>query len=248
MADEAKLKLLSYNIHFGGIGRECLIADVINHVAPDVVILQEATRPGAVEKIAAETKLSFWGSKDGYSLGFLSRQRPDLVEWHEPPETGRAFLELAIDGSTIYGVHLSATHGNLRERRRAREVQALLREIGSRQPGSHVITGDLNTLAPGEMMDMRKLPRRYRMLAWALGGRLRFRTIQILLEAGYRDGYRSLHTDAGFTFPVREPHVRLDYLFLPAEQAGGLSECGVVTKAPNVLSASDHFPLLSEMA
>ena len=37
------LRLMSYNIRFGGVGREERIAEVIRHVDPDIVVLQEAT-------------------------------------------------------------------------------------------------------------------------------------------------------------------------------------------------------------
>ena len=40
-----KLRILSYNILKGGVGRESLIAGVISAQLPDVVILQEAYRP-----------------------------------------------------------------------------------------------------------------------------------------------------------------------------------------------------------
>lgn len=239
------LKLLSYNIRYGGVGRELLIAEVINDVAPDVVVLQEATHPEVVERVAAETGLSFWGAKEDYSLGFLSRTIPEVHRWHELPEIRRAFLELKIGGLTIYGVHLSAIHGNWTERRRARELRALLKSIEHRRGEFHLLTGDFNTLAPGELLDTRKLPRRLRILAWALGGRLRFQTIQMMLDAGYRDGYRSLHTDEGLTFPVWDPHVRLDYVFLPAEHIERLIECRVIMDRTAAPAASDHFPLLS---
>lgn len=241
------LKILSYNIRHGGIGREHLIAEVIKDIGPDVVVLQEATHPRSVEKMAAESGMEFWGAKNEHSLGFLSRTAVDHHEWHELPEMRRPFLELRLGGLTVFGVHLSAIHGNWTERRRARELRAVLRSIEPHRNSFHLLTGDFNTLAPGELLDTRRLPRKLRILAWALGGRLRFQTIQIMLDAGYRDGYRSLHTDEGLTFPVWEPHVRLDYIFLPADHIRALTACLVVTDHPKVRTASDHFPLLSEI-
>jgi exodeoxyribonuclease-3 len=241
------LKLLSYNIRFGGVGRESLIAEVIRDVGPDIVVLQEATHPEVVERVAAETGLSYWGAEEDHSLGYVSRTEPEISKWHQSPAIRRAFLELKFGGLTIFGVHLSAIHGNWTERRRARELRALLKSIEHRSDDFHLVTGDFNTLAPGELLDTRKLPRRLRMLAWALGGRLRFQTIQMMLDAGYRDGYRSLHTDNGLTFPVWDPHVRLDYVFLPAEHIESLTACEVVAGHPKVTTASDHFPLRSEI-
>ena len=62
------------------------------------------------------------------------------------------------------------------------------------------------------------------------------------------DGYRSLHPDdKGFTFPTWDPHVRLDFVFLPAPFASRLSACQVIDDANAVAQASDHFPLLAHL-
>ena len=53
--------------------------------------------------------------------------------------------------------------------------------LGSIEPQKdkfHVLTGDFNTLAPGELMELRRLPPRLRFIAWATGGRVRYKTIQ----------------------------------------------------------------------
>jgi endonuclease/exonuclease/phosphatase family metal-dependent hydrolase len=106
--------------------------------------------------------------------------------------------------------------------------------------------GDFNTLAPGELLDIRKLPHRLRALVWLSGGRIRWRTIQTVLDGGYLDGFRMLHPDVvGFTFPTWNPHVRLDYAFVPAGFAERLRSCEVVN-GPDTADASDHFPLLIE--
>ena len=46
------LRLLTYNIQRGGLGRERHIADVINRQAPHLVLLQEASRPDVVARLA----------------------------------------------------------------------------------------------------------------------------------------------------------------------------------------------------
>ena len=98
------------------------------------------------------------------------------------------------------------------------------------------------------MLDFRKLPTRLRALVWLSGGRIRWRTIQVILNAGYVDAFRKLHPDdRGLSFPVWDPHVRLDYVFAPAGHAGRVLRCEVVQHA-SAARASDHFPLLSEIA
>ena len=82
---------------------------------------------------------------------------------------------------------------------------------------------------------------------WLSGGAIRWRTIQIVLDAHYVDGFRVFHPDVpGFTFPTWRPHVRLDYVFVPAAFAHRLTSCEIVTAA-DVPEASDHMPLLAEI-
>jgi exodeoxyribonuclease-3 len=148
----------------------------------------------------------------------------------------------------IFGLHLSAIHSNWTERRRVRELRALLKGIEQHQQGFHVIVGDFNTLAPGELLETRSLPARLQMLVWLSGGRIRWETIQILARRNYVDGYRILYPlEKGFTFPTWNPHVRLDYLFLPAPFAERLKDCQVVQGYTEVVKASDHFPLLAQI-
>jgi exodeoxyribonuclease-3 len=53
--------------------------------------------------------------------------------------------------------------------------------------------------------------------------------------------------DKGYTFPTWDPHVRLDYIFLPARYSERLLASKVVNDIPAVASASDHFPLLAQI-
>ena len=243
------LKLLSYNIQHGGAGRGDRLASVIRDCAPDIVVLQEATRPAVVERLAAETGLTTWASREGDSVGFISRVPVERHEWRPLIRQGRGFMEIVLaGGARVYGVHLSAVHSNWTERRRRRELDLMLKAVAGEREGFHVFVGDFNTLAPGEMLDARKLPARLRALVWLSGGRVRYVTIQTMLDAGYVDGYRLLHTeDAGHTFPVWDPHVRLDFAFLPARFSERLEACRVINEGATVRSASDHFPLLAQL-
>lgn len=244
------LRLLSYNIRYGGVGREDLLSSVIRECAPDLVIFQEATQPRVIERLAADTGMKTWAARPGYSLGFASRIEISHHEWHRPSAMRRHFLEIVLAGTDfrIFGLHLSAVHSNWTERRRRRELHAMLAAIKHHQTGFHVLAGDFNTLAPGELLDVRRLPPRLRSLVWLSGGKIKWETIQIMLDADYVDGYRNLHAeDKGFTFPAASPHLRLDYIFIPASQAGRLKECQVVQGSQAAIHASDHFPLLAQI-
>jgi endonuclease/exonuclease/phosphatase family metal-dependent hydrolase len=243
------MRLLSYNIKHGGAGRERQLAAVIAAVDPDVVVLQEATRPPVVEQLARDTGMRQWGARRGQSLGFMSRAPMAHVAWHRPRLSRHAFLELVpADGAwRIFGVHLSAVHAAWTERRRHFELRAMLAAIRRHQHGPHVLVGDFNTLAPGELLDVRKLPSRLRALVWLSGGRIRWRTIQTVLDAGYCDAFRHVHPDVvGSTFPTWDPHVRLDYLFVPEPFVGGVDRCEVICSG-GVRDASDHLPFMAEL-
>jgi endonuclease/exonuclease/phosphatase family metal-dependent hydrolase len=242
-----RLRILSYNIRKGGTGRERELAAVITACSPDVVVLQEATDPDVVRQVADLAGMAQHGSRAGESLGFLSCRKVTYFGWHKPRISRHAFLELQLaDSETrIFGVHLSAVHAAWTERRRTEELRALLKSIQRHQEGFHALTGDFNTLAPGDLLDFRKLPGRLRALVWLSGGSVRWRTIKIILDGGYIDAYRSLHPGSpGFTFPTWEPHVRLDYLFLPSRYTDKLISCEIMD-VPGARDASDHLPLLS---
>jgi exodeoxyribonuclease-3 len=69
-----------------------------------------------------------------------------------------------------------------------------------------------------------------------------------MLDANYLDGFRLLHKDdKGYSFPTWDPHLRLDYLFVPAAFASRLKYCEVISQPPEVAKASDHFPLLARI-
>jgi endonuclease/exonuclease/phosphatase family metal-dependent hydrolase len=244
-----KLKLLTYNIKEGGRGREPHIVRAINGCAPDLVLLQEATQPAAIERIAAATGMAQWAARSGHSLGFMSRRPVEHYAWHRPRFSRHAFIEIVPGGTELrtFGVHLSAVHAAWTETRRTFELRALLRSIKHSQEGPHVLAGDFNTLAPGELLDVQKLPPRLRPLVWLSGGRIRWRTVQIVMDAGYVDVYRNKHVrQPGWTFPTWDPHVRLDYVFVPEPLVDAVMSCEIVDGS-NAVPASDHFPLLTEL-
>ncbi|HEY8412688.1 MAG TPA: endonuclease/exonuclease/phosphatase family protein [Pyrinomonadaceae bacterium] len=245
------LKLLSYNIRFGGTGREQALAETIRAVDPDLVVFQEAIYPDVIERLATETGFPFWASRRHHSIGYISKQKIAYHEWHYPAGARHSFLEIVPDNSEtrVFGLHLSARFSKWDERRRTREIRALLEGIKRHQDGFHVLVGDFNTLAPGEVLEIDRMPAWIKALIWISGRKLQRETIQLMLDAGYSDGYRTLHIDKGYTFPTWDPHVRLDYLFVPSAFRERLVKCEVIAEPrERVRAASDHCPLLGVLA
>jgi endonuclease/exonuclease/phosphatase family metal-dependent hydrolase len=246
------LKVLSYNIRFGGLPRIKALAEVILSVKPDLVIFQEATDPTVIERLAQQTEMPFWAARQNHSIAFISRKEVSYHEWHYPAGAKHSFLEIVPRGGgelRIFGLHLSARFSKWDERKRTREIRSLLQGISRHQEGFHVLVGDFNTLAPGEVLELRKLPAWIRALIWVSGRQLQRDTIQLMLDAAYLDVYRTLHAeDKGYTFPTWDPHVRLDYVFVPKQFLERIVSCEVIREpAALIPTASDHCPLSVEL-
>jgi exodeoxyribonuclease III len=244
-----KLTVLSYNIKRGGVGRVESLASVINRQSPDLVVLQEATRPDLVRQLADLTGMSTAIASRGRSVACISRVAIESHRYARPRFSQHAFLEIVPRGTDVrvFGVHLSAVHAAWTERRRVRELRSMLATLDRYGDSFRVVIGDFNTLAPNEALDFARLPFRLRVLVWLSGGRIRWQTIAIMLGADYIDAFRACDAaDSGYTFPTWDPHVRLDYAFVPKAYADRLTSCRVVGDGADVQRASDHFPLRIE--
>jgi exodeoxyribonuclease III len=242
-------RLLTYNIKYGGVGRAPAIASVINSCTPDLVLLQEATHPAVIEQVAGLTGMAEWKTFKSQSLAFMSRRKVAFSQWIRPRFSRHAFLEVVPEGDRIrvFGVHLSAVLAAWTEERRNMELRALLKSIDQHRNRFHVLTGDFNTVAPGEVFKVGHLPLRLRPLMWITGGQVRWRTIQNVMDAGYADAFRALHpSDPGMTLPTIAPLLRLDYVFVPQGEADRVLTCEVV-KTEEAVGASDHFPVVADL-
>ena len=254
------MRLLTYNIREGGVGRAEDIAEVIRAANPDVVALQEARDPAVVERIATLAEFRHHGSRQSHSTGFLSNVPVLNYAWRHPPRTRHALLEVSLaDGyPRLFVLHLRAWFSKWTERNRARELRGLLDGIQEQLIKEHhafafhVLAGDFNALAPGELFDPSPMPAWIRGMIWLSGRDIARSTIEMMKSDGYVDAWRTVHAhqegEPGYTFPVWNPHVRLDYVFTPAAYASRFTGCEVRRTPEKVRTASDHFPLLVEIS
>ena len=254
------VRLLTYNIREGGIGRAEEIAEVIRAAEPDFVALQEAVDPAIVNRIAELAGFGFCGSQRSHSTGFLSRLPVLNYAWRHPPRTRHALLEVVLPDPfpRVFVVHLRAWFSKWNERQRVRELRGLLDGIQEqliREKHAfafHVFAGDFNALAPKERFDPSPMPAWIRGMIWLSGRDIARSTIEMMGTEGYVDMWRVAHSDAeqdpGYTFPVWNPHVRLDYAFTPASYASRVTACEVRRTPDATRTASDHFPLLVELS
>jgi endonuclease/exonuclease/phosphatase family metal-dependent hydrolase len=247
------VRVVTYNLYLGGTDRLEAIYTVLAHLQADVIALTEADDPAVVATLAARLGLEpIWarGSGDRH-IATLSRY--PVLEWHiynQPPLT-QAVLETKLAAPhgclTTYNVHFLPTLLLPFEVRRWQAVGKLLAIIRTRQPGSHLILGDLNAIAPGDRVLQRQNPARMRRMM-TLQLHLVFRlALPRLLRAGYVDCFRRLHPQAdGFTWMPGNRTTRYDYILADPTIAPKLQGCRVVDDLEAVCTASDHFPLLAE--
>lgn len=242
-------RVMSYNIRYGGVGKERELAEVIRASGPDIVLLQEATHPAVIAHLADAAGYPHHASRRAYSTGFMSRVPLKSYAWHRPRGARHAFLELVFDepDMRLYGLHLSAWFSKWSERRRHFEIRALLEGIKEHQHGFHLLLGDFNALAPGERLVVEKLPGWIKAMVWISGRDIARDTIQTMLDARYADVWKQLNpesSDPGYTFPVWDPHVRFDYAFVPMAYVDRVTSFEIVKSPAMVKAASDHHPIV----
>jgi endonuclease/exonuclease/phosphatase family metal-dependent hydrolase len=225
------VKVMTYNVHsgFSSAGRldPEAIAQVIQASGADIVALQEVSR---VRLLDGEADLVVWLSRRlGMPILFHGTEEPiwgnavlsryPVLEsgWGDLPREGtligRGFLWARIQVGGPAPLLLIATHLHHVEsegREREAQVTSLLAFWAGRDHS--VVLGDLNALP--DAPEMRQLA-----------------------EAGLVDAWEEAAEGPGFTWPVRDPYQRIDWIWhtpdLSALQV-------VVIDSP----ASDHLPLL----
>ena len=239
------MRLVSYNILVGGRGRLDAIASVLQNLEPDVVILEEVYNPQSARTLARELDMPNWCARERHSMAVLSRLPVHQCRWHATPVSRRRVLEVGLPGLTLFGVHLQPYFFRGSEAQRLREVRALLAMLSHYRELPHLVVGDFNSIAPGEAVNLRRMPLWVGALLFLTGGQFDSPSLQALLDAGYIDVLRALHPDENLaSFPAVTPQIRLDYLFAPPTMIEQVRECRIVRNG-RVPRASDHCPLLA---
>jgi endonuclease/exonuclease/phosphatase family metal-dependent hydrolase len=247
------LKVLTYNLEFGGRDRLEAIYELLAYINADVIGLTEADDQEVVQTLAERLGLNHvWGRGSGERhIALLSRY--PIQQWqvyNKPPLTQGALeaqLQLPTGPLAIYVVHFLPFLLLPLEIRRWQAVGKLLEIIRGNAPVPHLIIGDVNAIGPGDRVLQHKNPARMRRVM-LLQLRLIFRlAIPRLLRAGYTDCFRHLHPhEHGFTWWTINPTTRYDYIFADPQMLPQLQTCHVVEDHPAIRHASDHFPLLAE--
>lgn len=243
------MRIVSYNIRFGGGRRLAFIGAVLAELRPDVVLLQEATDPAGVDRIARIAGMPHVYRRPGWSVAGLTREPARGHEWHRPGRS-RGFLEIDPAGDPhlrLLGLHLPAGLSARGERARLRSVDSLLEWAGGQADDNTLLVGDLNSVARGDVPSVASMPLWLRLLLRFDGG-IRTDVHDRLAAAGWVDAFRHLHPhDAGFTLPASSPQVRLDYALVPRPLLDAVRSCEPARDVALVERASDHLPLVIDI-
>ncbi len=246
------LRIATYNIHFGGVGRESKIAQVLKEIDPDMVLLVEASNDAVVDEVAATLKMSITRSKGKHAqLALLSKSKPSAWEIYCPHKSEHPLLAAEFKTQvgttiTVYGCHLQCHYFRWNEAQRLTDIEAYLRFLGERGRHVHLLLGDFNAIAPNDLFDKSALPLKEKLMVTFERGHIYRDAIRRLLDAGYVDCFRAVHpVEAGFTLPTHAPHVRLDYVFASSALSPTLRDCSVVV-SPLTTATSDHYPVVAD--
>jgi endonuclease/exonuclease/phosphatase family metal-dependent hydrolase len=255
------MRILSYNILDGGVGRADLLGQVIETQRPDVVGLVEAEDAQVVGALANRLGMDFIqaeGNKKGSAAALLSRLPIRHSINHAPSHPGitKSFLEaVVVDASGnewplgILHLHAHATEADedIREREIAEVLEIFRPHREAKRP--HLLMGDFNANAPYQMIEPSLCKMSTRREWYQNGGKLPRRVIARVLEAGYADSLRMLHpamAETAGSFSTEFPGQRVDYVFTFGIDAARVKQARVVYDEPAKV-ASDHYPVFLEL-
>jgi exodeoxyribonuclease III len=230
------LRVMTYNILYGGVGRERRIADAVRTIDPHVGIFTEVTRADSFGLIAEAIgpHHSLDGRRAARGCPAIVSRWPILdCRWHGPPWAPRKWVEATLrpfDGPpmTVYGVHLVPQPLWPFELCRGYEVRCLLRRLSARAR-STIVAGDFNALMSGDTPRQKGLAPWVRAQWLLQGGATPRWALRGLTDAGYVDCYRACNPQKnGFTVPAWDPGLRIDYVFASPGLATALRASGTL--------------------
>lgn len=249
------MRLVSYNILDGGVGRADPIAEILQAQKADIITLLEADELPVVERIAGRLGMDFVhavGKKHACAIlsRFAIRESVNYAPLH-PDLTGTFAMATMVEpGGRLWrvgAVHLHARALVEDETVRMKEVQAILyltqklRDAGM----SHLLAGDFNANSPVQKIVREQCKPSTQEQMDANGGFLPRQAVARLLEEGYVDTLHARWGDkAGEmgSFNTQHPGQRVDYVFVHGMTAHEVADAWI-EKDRLATYASDHYPI-----
>ncbi len=254
------MRVISYNILDGGVGRGDPLAEIIEAQRADIVALVEADNPDVLERIGRRLDMDHIQATGtaGHSVALLCRWPIVETVNHallrpSPPCLLEALIAEPGGPQWTVGVaHCRPYATEAAEAERQQQVAWLLNTFAEhrRQRRPHLLVGDFNANAPIQVIDPAQCTAKTRQAFEQNGGEIPRRAVQMVLDAGYID---SLHAAAGeaaarmYTFTTQFPGQRVDYAFTWGIQPGRLRQAWIEHDRL-ARYASDHYPIGLEIA
>jgi len=250
------MRIATYNILDGGLGRLDPIAETLKVIDADVVAVIEANDVDGIAYIAGKLGYEYVVAESPttrFHVAMLSRL--PIVEavnlGVRRRQLSRAALRATVgDGDEAMQwlvVHLDSGLGADVEANRVREMQWLLADLAD-DGLRRVIAGDLNTNAPYHPVDTDAATPDVQQRLADDPTLIRHDLVDALVADGWVDAYARVHPgNPVHTFSTAYASTRLDYIFVDDALAGRVIDAGVETRgfAPY---CSDHFPLWADLA
>jgi endonuclease/exonuclease/phosphatase family metal-dependent hydrolase len=246
------LRIVSYNILNGGVGRADPIGEVLEAQHADVIVLVEADDGWVVDRIAKRLKMDVIVAPGGkHAVAVLSRLPiySSINYAALDPNGPRSWVGVHLQSSdaapfVVMAVHLTPRATNENEQKRLAELKRVLAVTEPLRQSNrpHVIVGDFNANAPQQRIDLGRCKSSTQKAYANNGNAIPRDAIQLLLQHGYVDTLAAARGDAAFdavTFTTHEPGQRVDYVFTFSMQAAD----AWVEQDRLATYASDHYPI-----
>ena len=251
------MRVVTYNILDGGVGRADPIGEVLEAQRADVVVLVEADDDFVIDRTARRLGMDVIVAPGrSHRVAILSNL--PIVETinHFLIHSGspRCMLEarlLTTDGSllTVFALHLHARATIADETIRLAELEVVLRLTKSlRDAGTpHLIVGDFNADSPDQRIDVSRCKPSTQDAFVGNGNRIPRDVVSFMFQHGYVDTLAAVHGDRVgdmTSFTTHEPGQRVDYVF--AHCINNIVDAWVETDRLATF-ASDHYPVGAEL-
>jgi endonuclease/exonuclease/phosphatase family metal-dependent hydrolase len=249
------MRIVSYNILSGGVGRLDPIAETLLYLDGDIIALTEANDPDGTAYLARRYGCEYMTAESPtspFNVALLSRwpieQAINLAVRY--PNLSRAAMEAIIATPTgplrIITVHLASGLGAEKEQQRLAEFRPIVNHHATGDLPT-VIAGDLNTNSPNHPVDVDAAEPEVRRRLTDDPELIRHDLVVELTDAGWVDVLAANHHPGPpHTFSTGWPATRLDYILADPRVARAVVGAGVETGGFTPY-CSDHFPIWADL-
>jgi endonuclease/exonuclease/phosphatase family metal-dependent hydrolase len=249
------VRIVTYNILDGGVGRADPIGEVLEAQAADVIVLVEADDDFVVDRTAKRLKMDVIVAEGhGHRVAILSRHTIVQTINHalicaDPPRSCCEAIIRLPSGTElpVVGLHLHARAAEADETRRQQEMACVMHITHDyrTQNRPHLLAGDFNSNSPIQEIDVSRCKDSTQRAHAENGHQIPRRVIENLLSHGYTDTLHAARGDEARTlasFTTHQPGQRVDYVFSYGVGASKITDAWI-EQDRLATYASDHYPV-----